>query len=64
MQSSDELKHKLKILKFSQSDDGGSYILNSKGHAITSSQGQKTVCVYDKIGPDFQVFLNGSEIVW
>ena len=61
MQSSDELKHKLKIRKFS---DGGSYILNSKGHTLTSSQGQKTVSVYDKIGPDFQVLLNESKIVW
>ena len=63
MQSSDELKRKLKIRKFSQSD-GGSYILNSKGRTLTSSQGQKTVNVYDRIGPDFQVLLNESRIVW
>ena len=63
MQNSDELKRKLKIRKFSLGDSG-SYILNSKGHTLTSSLGQKTVSVYDRIGPDFQVILNESKIVW
>ena len=62
MQSSDELKRKLKIWTFSQ--NGDAYILNSKGRTLTSSQGQETVNVYDKIGPNFQVILNESEIVW
>ena len=63
MQSSDDLKSKLKILKFSQ-NPGGSYTANSKGYLSTSSQGQKTAYVYDEIGPDFQVFLYESKIVW
>ena len=61
MQSSDKLKRKLKIQTFSQS---GSYTTDSKGRILTSSQGQETVNVYDRIGPDFQVFLYESEIVW
>ena len=61
MQSSDELKRKLKIQTFSQ-NTGGSYILNSKGRTPTSSQGLESI--YDKIGPDFQVFLYESKIVW
>ena len=38
--------------------------MDSKGRTPTSPQGQKTVYVYDKIGPDFLVLLNESEIVW
>ena len=63
MQSSDELKRKLKIQTFGRTS-GGSYTKDSKGRFFTSSQGQETVNVYDKIGPDFQVFLHESEIVW
>ena len=63
LQSSDDLKSKLKIQTFSLSD-GGSCIKDSKGCFITSSsQGQKTTRIYDKIGPDFQVFRYGSQIV-
>ena len=62
MQSSDELKRKLKIWTFSQ--NGDAYILNNKGRTPTSSRGQEIVNVYDKIGPNFQVILNESEIVW
>ena len=63
LQSSDELKRKLKIQTFGRIS-GGSFTKNSKGRFITSSQGQETVNVYDEIGPDFQVFLHESEIVW
>ena len=63
MQSSDKLKRKLKIQTFSQSD-GGSYTTDSKGRTLSLSQGQETVNVYDRIGPDFQLFLYESEIVW
>ena len=60
MQSSDDLKSKLKILKFSK-DQGGSYTKDKEGHVPISP---RCHIMYDMIGPDFQVFLYKSKIVW
>ena len=54
MQSSDDLKSKLKIQMFQ------SISYSERG----SSRYKKTAVLYDKIGPDFRVYMNESKIVW